>query len=87
MFFLRTFLGGFLESIRGSFRLGLAVKTPLGSNKVLRLGLHLACILDSSLWNHIHQLIKLKFFFLFSFVCSYFLCLISLIMFMYSLNV
>ena len=32
-------LGGFLENIRGSFRLGLAHKTPLGRNKVVRLGL------------------------------------------------
>jgi len=43
------FFGGFLESIRGSFRSGLALKTPLGRNKVVRLGLYLGCILDSNL--------------------------------------
>jgi len=32
------FFGGFLESIRDSFRLGLALRTPLGRNKVVRLG-------------------------------------------------
>ena len=81
------FLGGFLESIRGSFKLDLDFKTLLGRNKVVRLGLCLGCILDSSLSNQVHQLIKPKFLFLFSFVCSYFLCLILLIMFMFSLNV
>ena len=87
MFFLRTSLQGFLEKNYSRFRLGLTLKAPLGRNKVVRLGLYLGCILDSSLWNQVHQLIKPKFLFLFSFVCSYFLCLILLIMFMFSLNV
>jgi len=87
MVFPTTSLGGLLEKNKGSFRLGLAVKTQLGRNKVVRLGLFWVVFLDSSLWNHVHQLIKPKFIFLFSFVCSYFFCLILLIMFMFSLNV
>ena len=35
---LDFFGGGFLESFRVSFRLGLALKTPLGRNKAVRLG-------------------------------------------------
>jgi len=39
MFLLGASLRGFLEKNRGSFRLGLALITPLGRNKVVRLGL------------------------------------------------
>jgi len=37
--FLGVLWGGLLKGNRGSFRLGLALKTPLGRNKVIKLGL------------------------------------------------
>jgi len=39
LLFIRTSLGGFEETNRGRFSLDLALKAPLGRNKVVRLGL------------------------------------------------
>ena len=67
MFLLWTSLGGFLESIRGSFRLGLALKTPLGKNKkVVKLGLFWVVFWIQALGFHPLQSICVKFLFPFS---------------------
>jgi len=75
LLFLGTFLGGFLETNRVSLSLGLALKTPLGRNKVVRLALFWIIFWIQELGFHL-QSIYAKFPFLFSFVCSYFFCLI-----------
>jgi len=69
MFLLWTSLGGFLESFGVRFRLGLALKTPLGINKVVRLGLFWVVFWIQALGFHPLQSICAKFLFPFS---SYF---------------
>ena len=60
------FFGGFLGTNRGSFSLGLALKTPLGRKKVVRLELFLIEFWIQALGFRV-QSIYAKFLFLFSF--------------------
>jgi len=61
------FFGGFLEIIKGSFSLGLALKTLLRRNKVGKLGLFWIVFWIEALGFHLFQRIYAKFLFLFSF--------------------
>jgi len=61
------FFGNCLGMNRGSFSLGLALKTPLGRNKVVRLGLFWILFWIQELEFHLHQSNYAKYLFLFSF--------------------
>ena len=76
LLFLRT-SQGCLRTNRSSFSLALTLKTLLGRNKVVRLGLFWIVFWIQALGFHLLQSIYSKFLFLFSFlllVCSYFFC-------------
>ena len=81
------FFGRLLGEKQGQFQVRFSSQNSIREEKSSQIRIILGCILDSSLWNHVHQLIKPKFLLLFSFVSSYFFCLTLLIMFMFSLNV
>ena len=59
-------LGGQGGTNRGRFSLDLSLKTPLGRNKVVRLGLFWIVFRIQALRLHLVQLIYAKFLFLFS---------------------
>jgi len=63
---------------RGSFRLGLALKTPIGRNKVVRLGLFWIVFWIQALGFHILQSIYAKCLFLFAFLIT---CLFLFLLF------
>jgi len=63
LLFLGSSLGGFEGTNRGSFRLGLALKTPIGRNKVVRLGFFWVVFWIQAYGFHLHQSFKIKFLF------------------------
>jgi len=66
---------------RGSFSLGLALKTPLGRNKVVRLGLFCIVFWIQALGFHLLQSIYAKFLFLFYFfiTCLFMFLLLKIV--------